>query len=63
MTAEITATSRRYPVIKNWLIGMLSYLLASTTGADYEFMALIKRVKSDKVSWRGAMPCRDWTKK
>ena len=63
MASEIGPTSRRYPVVKAWILGQLNYMLTSTSGADYDIMAVIKRVKEDKVSWRGPLPCRDWTKK
>lgn len=63
LAPEITPTTRRYPVVKAWLLGQLGYMLESTSGADYDIMAVIKRVKENKVTWRGKLPCRDWTKK
>lgn len=41
-----------------WFSGWVVGILAKTKGADFEIMALLKRIKSGQVDWVGPMPCR-----
>ncbi len=53
---------RSYQVAQRWLLGCLERMLSRTQGADFEITALIRRVKTGQIVWRGKLPGRDWTK-
>ncbi len=64
MVDEVIGPSdRRYPVAQRWLLGWLEKMLTRTQGADFEITALIRRVKTGGVTWRGKLPARDWTRR